>query len=405
MAKEAIKKGKDYADSIVESIPDPLIVVSPNGTIRAVNLALYKLLGYTKEELEGRPVDMIFAEDYLFKGAGLERLLKEGSIKDYDTNYLTKAGRRVPVSFSGSVMRDEKGKILGVAGVGRDIRETKKVIKKLADTKIALISMLKDAVETTKEFKKAKARLHKAHTELKQTQTQLIQSGKMAAIGQLAAGVAHEINNPLATIALNIHRIRDKLAKEDANIQDLEDCEWSIKRIITAYDRCAKIVSTLLDFSRPPEVEFESLYINSMLREILFLAKRQLKLARIKVVQRYGRGRLRVWGDADQLKQVFLNIILNAIAAMPEGGSMTIATELLPKKHKVEVRISDTGVGIPKENIGQIFNPFFTTRPVGEGVGLGLTIAYTIVERHKGSIDVTSEVGKGTTFSVRLPIR
>ncbi|MFH1757463.1 MAG: [Fe-Fe] hydrogenase large subunit C-terminal domain-containing protein [Pseudomonadota bacterium] len=240
-------------------------------------------------------------------------------------------------------------------------------------------------------------RLAQSHKELSETQQQLIQSEKMASVGQLAAGVAHEINNPLGTILLYSYLLLEKLGSNDTRKEELE-------MIAKEATRCRDIVRGLLDFARQRKLQIENINLNRILTEVLSLAGKQSSFQKVEVVQSLDLSLPVITGDPVQLKEVFLNIISNAGEAMPEGGKVTISSRVNSGGRSIEVSVRDTGYGVPPENLGKIFMPFFTTKKIGKGTGLGLAIAYGIVKMHRGSIDVESKVGQGTTFLVRLPV-
>jgi len=177
-----------------------------------------------------------------------------------------------------------------------------------------------------------------------------------------------------------------------------------IKRIAEVSKRRKKIITDLLTFSRQAEVKFKPLRINRLIGQTLSLVKHQFRMEEIKLVKHYDPGHPRTLGNAQQLRQVFLNMFLNAINAMPAGGRMTVETEVLSEKRMVAIRISDTGVGIPKEEVEQLFEPLVAGSG-DKGMDLGLRATRSIIARHKGTIGVASEEGKGTTFTVRLPVR
>jgi signal transduction histidine kinase len=226
---------------------------------------------------------------------------------------------------------------------------------------------------------------------LSEAQRKLIQSEKLASIGRLAAGVAHELNNPLANISLNTEMLL-RTCRDKAVAKKLRVIEENVAS-------AAKIIRDLLDFSREPRLELEYLDINEVLEKTLESLKYRMK--GIKLVKDLSPVP-RIMGDRVRLGQVFTNLVTNAIQAMEEGGTLTVASRL--KGDWVEVQVRDTGKGIPREHLHKIFDPFFTTKGVGKGTGLGLAITYSIVQKHRGWIDVESEVGKGTTFIVRLPV-
>ena len=227
--------------------------------------------------------------------------------------------------------------------------------------------------------------------ELRETQEQLIQSAKLAAIGELASNVAHEINNPLTSIIGFA-----ELSKED---DDIESIRKSLDIIEKESLRARDIVKQLLGFARRKPLHLTDVDINAVVKEVVVFSSSQTRMGKVKVTEEYSSIPL-TRGDADQLKQVFLNIITNAIHAMPEGGSIAIRTATLGEY--ILVSFSDTGQGIPREVRHRIFEPFFSTKKE-KGTGLGLSISYRIIQDHFGRIDVESELGKGTTFTVRLP--
>lgn len=239
------------------------------------------------------------------------------------------------------------------------------------------------------------ADLQQRMDELQRTQAQLVQSAKMAAIGELAAGVAHELNNPLTSI-LGFAELVFKNIKADDPIRD------DLQVISDETRRARDIVRGLLDFSQQVTAPQEKADINQVLRETVALVRQQIKNHHVQLMESYARGLPRLMLSANRMKQVFLNLITNALHAMPEGGTLAVTTERV--EGEVAIRIADTGVGIPAENLSRIFDPFFTTRPVGQGTGLGLAVSLGIVREHEGRITVESEVGMGSRFTVWLPV-
>jgi len=241
------------------------------------------------------------------------------------------------------------------------------------------------------------SQLAQSHAELRETQQQLIQSEKMASVGQLAAGVAHEINNPLGTILLYSHMILEKLEQKDDRREELDT-------IAKEAARCRDIVRGLLDFARQRKLQVENVNVNKILEETLSLVAAQPSFQRVKVLTTLDPSLPPTGGDPVQLKELFLNILSNAGEAMPKGGTVTVSSRFLDgAARQIEVMIRDTGQGISPENLDKIFMPFYTTKKIGQGTGLGLAIAYGIVKMHRGAIEVKSKVGEGTVFWVKLP--
>jgi signal transduction histidine kinase len=238
---------------------------------------------------------------------------------------------------------------------------------------------------------------HMAH-ELVRRQQLLVQSHKLTAIGTLTAGVAHELNNPINNLMLTA-------AALDEDYHDLDDVQRMelVADLISESERARDIVRNLLDFARETEVELEPLEVEEIIGDTLQLASNQVRLARVKVKGEVEEGAPSVFGDRNQLTQVFLNLVLNALDAMPEGGTLTISVEKSDDGNYVNVSFTDTGVGIAPQNLASIFDPFFSTKKHAKGTGLGLSVSLGIIKQHGGDIDVHSEPGNGTTFTVSLP--
>jgi two-component system NtrC family sensor kinase len=232
--------------------------------------------------------------------------------------------------------------------------------------------------------------------QIQHIQGQLVRSEKLASLGELVAGIAHEINNPLTGIM-----VFSSLALENPRLHP--GLRPDIETIFRETQRCAGIVQGLLEFSREATPEKGQESVNNILEKALRLLENQAGFHDIVIHRQLDPNLPKILVDANQLNQVFINIILNAAQAMPGGGELTLTTGLDEARHQLFVRVRDTGCGIPQENIKRIFDPFFTTKEQG-GTGLGLSVSYGIIENHGGTIEVESEEGKGTTFVVLLPL-
>jgi len=232
---------------------------------------------------------------------------------------------------------------------------------------------------------------------LQSTQDKLIQSEKLASLGQLAAGVAHELNNPLATILLYADILRRESALDPQHQTDLET-------IINETLRCKQIVSGLLNFARQTQVNAQPTSVNDLIQDLIEIEKRHPRYEKINFNLELDAALPLAELDAAQLREVILNLIHNAADAMPDGGKITIRTAAKPDG-MITIEVQDEGKGIPQEHLSKLFTPFFTTKPVGKGTGLGLAIIYGIVKMHRGQINVQSEVGRGTTFTISLPVK
>ncbi len=233
--------------------------------------------------------------------------------------------------------------------------------------------------------------------ELELRQEQLLQERKLAAVGTLTSGIAHELNNPLNNISLTIESLIEELDELNK-----EECIEMLYEVLGEVERASSVVKNLLEFSRRKKSQaFELIDLADVIDVTIRLVQNQLTLSNIKLKKYIPENIPKINGNSDSLKQVFVNLFLNAIQAMPEGGSLAVVVS--HDKGFVSVQVTDTGVGIPQDVMDRIFDPFYTTKPVGIGTGLGLSIVYGIVKKHGGHIEVQSEQGKGTTFTVFLP--
>jgi two-component system NtrC family sensor kinase len=259
---------------------------------------------------------------------------------------------------------------------------------------IAELKRSRDAIEGWTQT--LEHRVQDRTTELQQVQDQLMHAGKMAALGELAAGVAHEINNPLTGVLTFSSLILKKMDEAHPWRKDLE-------AIVQQTSRCRDIVKGLLDFARQRKPDKRLWDIHLLLDKTLTLVANQAPFHNIEVRKEFGQEMPQLFIDGDQIQQVFMNILLNAADAMAEkGGTLMIRTDL--RNGMAEVAFTDTGSGISKEHLSKIFDPFFTTKQTGKGTGLGLAISYGIIQGHSGDIRVESVVGKGSTFRIRLPL-
>lgn len=266
--------------------------------------------------------------------------------------------------------------------------------------------------EMTKELKVARERLEnwakeleeevrKKTEEIRRGQEQMIHTEKLASLGRMAAGVAHELNSPLTGIVTFAHLMLQRIPPE--NKMNREDLEV----IIEQAERCSKIIKGLLGFSRALPAEKSDIRINDTIRHVIDMVKNQAKFHNIKIITNLSPDLPEIKGDASQLQQVYMNLLINAADAMNDRGEIRIATRMIKKDgvDYIEIEFTDNGPGIPEEYMGRLFEPFFTTKPVGKGTGLGLSVSHGIVRKHGGHIIVKSKVGEGTTFLIRLPVR
>lgn len=234
---------------------------------------------------------------------------------------------------------------------------------------------------------------------LQGTQDELIRIEKMTSLGQMAASIAHEINNPLAGVLVYTQLISKKIAGDTVK---KDEALGYLSKMASEVSRCSRIIRNLLDFARQSEPMLRLVDINQVVEQVLAMVGHQAQLQNVEVIKEFSHSLPRVMADFDQFQQVFTNLTLNAIQAMPEGGKLTLRTSVVDNQVKVDVQ--DTGCGISREHLSKLGTPFFTTKEKGKGVGLGVAVVHGIVERHNGKVTMQSEVGKGTTFSVYLGI-
>jgi signal transduction histidine kinase len=286
-------------------------------------------------------------------------------------------------------------------------------INRLARAFNAMVRSLRDSRDEIEVYNRTlELKIAERTRELEQAQSQLVQSEKLSAIGQLAAGVAHELNNPMGGILGYAQFALEKISKSEPGTISQRDLD-SQKKYLTDIEqqarRCRAIIKNLLKFSRSSDKkEWENFDINVTLNETVSLIQHQLDLGNITLVKDMADSLPKLHGNPSQMQQVFTNLLLNAQHAMSDGGEMRLSTRLAPRLGEfsgcVEVTVEDTGVGIDESHVHRIFEPFFTTKDKGKGTGLGLSISYGIVKEHGGDIAVHSVVGKGTKFTVILPL-
>lgn len=277
------------------------------------------------------------------------------------------------------------------------IRKAPREVKSLA---VALNKMAEEVENEKKELEEwadtMEEKVQERTAELKKIHGQLFRSEKLASIGKLAAGVAHEINNPLTGILTNASLLLEDLKEGDSKRDD-------VQVIVNETIRCREIVKRLLDFARQTKPQKSLTNINSLIDNIVLLVRNQTSFRNVNIERYFADEIPEIMVDKDQIQQVFINLILNASDAMPNGGDIKILSRIIENGEYIEVRFADNGSGISEENKHKIFDPFFTTKE--NGTGLGLSITYGIVEQHGGTINLESELGKGTTFIVLLPIK
>lgn len=354
------KKGRSVHERVLQSIiqnySDAVIALDNDNKIFFWNKGAERIFGYTAEEMLGKTVDPIIPTELKEKGELqwlIEETLKKGYIENYETERITKDGRRIVVNLSRSLIKDESGEILGSIAIIRDV------------------------------------------TKMKELEKQIQHSDKLALVGQIAAGIAHEIGTPLNVISGNAEYIIMEYGEDNPYKEELET-------IISQAERIANLIRQLLEFARPRKPNYRTVNVNRELYHVIELLKHQFERANIKLKLKLQEDIPTIYADCSQIHQVFLNIIVNAIQAISQNGVVEIET--FARDGYVNIKFKDNGIGILPEHMDKIFEPFFTTKEAGKGTGLGLAVSKRIVDEHGGKIEVESTFGKGATFIVKFPI-
>ncbi|MDW3193348.1 MAG: ATP-binding protein [Cytophagales bacterium] len=377
-ARKKLEESELLYRSIVNNLIGGFYKINADGIIELVSPSATKIIGFSEQELVGQPLNSFFVnpeEAQLL----LDKTREDGKVEGYETLSKTKHRGDLVMETNATVVQSANGDYEGVEGLFYDVSEKRKMEKELE----AYRHNLEELVE-------------QKTIDLKRTQSQLIQAEKMASLGVMTAGVAHEINNPLNFIKGSFVGLKNYLKGE-------KDKEVSLllNALETGVTRASDIVEGLNQFSASTEDNNERCEIHEVLDNCLTILRREIE-AGIEVQKQYSVGNLEVMGNKQDLHQLFLNLLTNAIQAIETHGKITIST--YPKNDHAVIEIKDDGEGIEANLIPKIMDPFFTTRDPGKGTGLGLSIAYTIIQDHQGEINFMSERNVGTTATVRLLI-
>jgi len=357
LQKELIET-KNFLESIVEKAGDAISVVDLEGKVLFWNEGAEKIYGYMKEEVLGKNLSrFLYPRDEKLKSEEeklMEKLMgriKRGEVIPHvEVKRQTKEGKEIITSMTISPLRDAEGRIVGASRICKDI------------------------------------------TLLKKAEERLIQAERLSSLGELTAGVAHELRNPLAGIKINTQILSRKKDLPEMEKKLLSSTQEGIEKI-------QKIVDDMLHFAKPKAFHFREEELNEVVEKSLAILQTKLKKGNISSVFEGAQGLPKLRIDIHQIQQVLINLMLNAIQAMEDGGTLSVRT-FLKDGDGVGIEVRDTGIGIPRAHLKKIFDPFFTTK--SEGTGLGLSISLKILENHGATIDVVSEAGKGSTFSIHF---
>jgi two-component system, NtrC family, sensor kinase len=346
-----IERLKDFSENIVESLKIGVLTVDLEDCIESWNPQLEDLLAISRSEALRRKLHDVLPQDLVAEISSRASSDHVSGIYKFHLN--TRAGNHLVVNASIAPLVGKSG-----ARLGRLI-------------------LLDDITQRVR------------------LEEQMVQTEKLTSLGLLAAGVAHEVNTPLAVISNYIQMLAKQIPSDDPR-------QKTIERIVKQTFRASEIVNNLLNFSRTGAAEFIEVDINNILEETLTLVQHPFKTAQVNVVKNYREQLPPVLGSITRLQQVFLNLFMNARDAMPQGGMLEVRTAT--QNGSVEIEVTDTGSGIPPEHLHRIFDPFFTTKATGRGTGLGLSVSYGIIKEHAGKVDVRSTPGKGTSFRLEFPV-
>ncbi len=379
-------------ETILNGIQDFILVIKPDMEIIEANEAFLTKMNYTPLEVIGKKCHQVYhnlddpcADDET--SCPLRDVVRnKRQVRQIQTRVLPSGEKRY-YEVNIYPIWEKDGKISNFIHISRDITQRKK-------EEAEITSRLELMVEERTR-------------QLKETHEKLLHQDKMSSLGKLSASVVHEINNPIAGI-LNLIMLMKRIVGEDGfSEKEIDQFKQYLDLMETETRRTSRIVSNLLAFSRQSKMEPRQLSINRLIEQTLFINSNLLKISGVRVEKNLDPNLPDLVGSEDQLQQVFMNLVSNAAEAMEaaNGGVLTIESRLVPGEDKIQVNVKDTGPGIAYINISKLFEPFFTTKKKGKGVGLGLSVAYGIIQEHGGSIFVRSTVGNGATFQVRLPLK
>jgi len=365
MLEREMQKSNIFFQNVIQSTVDGIVVVDTKGNVLIFNEGMENLTGYTRKEImEHGHLASFYNIDVAKENMKKMRSDQHGllgKLNPTSMSITTKEGKEVPVTISASIIIINDNEV-GSVGVFTDMREVLQMRKDLED----------------------------AHL-------QLVQSEKIASVGRMAAGVAHEINNPLAGALIYAELLKEELQDDPKNQGDIQE-------VINQTLRCKKIVAELLEFSRQSIGQTSSFSLEYLINQCLNLLINQVLFQDIRVKTEIEPDIPEMVGDMGQLQQVFTNLFINAAHAMEEKGMLKVVANYQPDDSRFVIKVSDTGPGIPAESRDKIFDIFFTTKPVGKGTGLGLSITQNIIQLHGGTIAFDCPPGGGTTFTIELPL-
>jgi PAS domain S-box-containing protein len=349
---------RDYLEKLLEHANIPVLVVGRDRGIRVVSGAFGRITGLDRAELVSKDVLQLVGQSERVRVlSAFVSALRGRDVPPFELRLPKAGGGHARLQFTLAPILESEGRVAGVIAIGQD------------------------------------------RTEVRELEGQVIHAEKLATLGQLAAGIVHEINNPLTSISIYGEYLLSKLRRGGAEQSDLK----RVERILRSSDRIMSFTRNLLTYARPSKEETQPVSLNDVLEEAVGFCEHTIKEAHVSVVRDYGENLPQVNAVPGQLHQVFVNLITNACNAAPEAGGQLRLSTRLHSHDQIHVEVEDNGVGIQGTELDRVFEPFFSTRRRGKGTGLGLSIVKNIVEEHRGTIEIDSEVDRGTTVSIMLP--
>jgi PAS domain S-box-containing protein len=370
--RKLAEESRDRLAAIVESSDDAILSKTFEGIVTTWNASAERMYGYTAAEAIGRHISFLIPPESAGELASiLVDLQRGGGIKHLETVRVRKDGTIIHVSISISPIINTEGRLIGASAIDRDITERKRA-------EAAMRAKIEELTAMTQQF---------------------WQASKLATVGELAASIAHELNNPLATVSLRTESLLGELADGDPKRRALKIIEQEVERM-------GNLVGNLLQFSRRNQPQISTIDVYKEIENTLDFIEHYLSSRQINVMREFADTLPTIHADRQQLRQVFLNLLTNASDAMTQGGTLTVRVAEGQTEHgagAIVIEFADTGTGIKPDDLLKVWEPFFTTKSEGKGTGLGLAICHRIVEEHKGTINIESEVGQGTTVRITLP--
>ncbi len=375
--------------TILNGIRDFILIISPDQKILEVNEAFLKHMQYRREDVIGKKCYEVFQRitrksSNCHERCPLDQVVKKRRHCQVELSRVDQKGKIWYTELTIFPIWEKKGKILKFIEISRD------VTKRKSDEKKTREHLQKMVEERTRQ--------------LKESHEQLLHQDKMASLGKLSSSVVHEINNPVAGI-LNLVLLSKRILKEDSITEsELDVFQQYLDLMETETRRVTRIIGNLLAFARQSKIEVTRFDVNELIEQTLMLNANLLRLNKIRIIEDLERNLPLIKGSEDQIQQVIMNLISNAVESMAQAQRkrLTLKTCSTPDKNAVKMQITDTGAGIPNAYISKIFEPFFTTKKKGKGVGLGLSVVYGIIEDHGGKMYVDSTEGQGTCFTITL---